>query len=510
MKRLLHKQSGNNPVCRNRTIPVFLLALLFFAQANAQTTSVPYTTPGTYTFTAPSGVTSVTVECWGGGGAGGGATYRYYGGAGGAGGAYATKVVSVTPGNSYTVTVGSGGNGGTGDGPSGGSSWFKNTNTVLAKGGQGGQANGGSAGSGTTSGSIGTPIYKGGDGIDNYYYYGAGGGGAGSTGDGGSVSTYYSWIGGTGTTTGGGDGGDGSYYSSNGGNGHAAGGGGGGAYTTSNYTDYSGGNGGDGQVIVTYALITPSITSFTPSSGCANSTSVVITGTNFTSVTAVKFGGTNAASYTVNSSTQITAIPASGSTGVIKVVTPQGNATSSGTFTINTALSVSASATQSCVGGSSGTITINASGGGGGYTYSLNGGSYQAANTFSGLSAATYTLDVLSGGGCSASTTATVSDYSTSTDNQNTAGTNTWIGHAYDGTNFSRYIGYFSEPETFDESFGGNATCFSLTSSLGTSSIYTETFSVAFKMNSTRNGLYIADLGSDDGSRLTVDGTCRY
>ncbi len=68
------------------------------------------------------------------------------------------------------------------------------------------------------------------------------------------------------------------------------------------------------------------------------------------------------------------------------------------------------------------------------------------------------------------------------------------------------YIGYFSEAETFDENFGGNTTCFNVTSSSGTSSIYTETFSVAFKMNSTRNGLYIADLGSDDGSRLTVDG----
>src|SRR6185437_578707 len=106
-----------------------------------------------------------------------------------------------------------------------------------------------------------------------------------------------------------------------------------------------------------------------------------------------------------------------------------------------------------------------------------------------------------------ASTSATVSDYPTSSDDPSTAGSNTWIGHAYDGTNFSRYIGYFSEAEAFNESFGGNTTCFNVTSSSGTSSIYTETFSVAFKMNSTRNGLYVVDLGSDDGSRLSVDGT---
>ena len=508
MKRLITIKKDHCHFLRiGRLSLVLLIQLLFIITKTDAQNSVPYTSAGTYTFTAPAGVTSVTVECWGGGGAGGGATHRYYGGAGGAGGAYASKVVTVTPGSNYTVTVGQGGNGGTGDGPSGGDSWFKNTTTVLAKGGQGGGGDDGSAGSGTASGSVGTTIYKGGDGIDGYSHYGAGGGGAGSSGNGGSVSTSSSWVGGSGASTGGGDGGDGVSYG-NGNNGISAGGAGSGAYAW-NYSNYSGGDGADGKVIITYSGV-PTITSFTPSSGCANVTSVVITGSNFTGATAVKFGGTNAATYTVNSSTQITAIPASGSTGKIKVTTSQGTATSSGTFTVNSALSVSASTTPSCVGGSTGTITVSASGGGSPYTYSLNGGSYQSGNVFSGLSSGNYTIDVLATGGCSASASATVSDYSTSSDDPNTAGTNTWIGHAYDGTNFSRYIGYFSEAETFDENFGGDATCFNVTSSSGTSSIYTETFSVAFKMNSTRNGLYIADLGSDDGSRLTVDGTLIY
>ncbi len=500
---------------------LFLFPTLFIFGQSSQT----FSSSGTYHWICPTGVTSVTVECWGGGGAGGGVKFNgNYVGAGGAGGAYASKVLTVTPGHNYTVTVGQGGAGSKNDGSDGGDSWFSSASTVIAKGGAGGEGNiaegnDGSPGLGTTSGSVGTTVYKGGDGGTAYYLSfgmwtiyesGGGGGAAGSTGNGGSsVSIWYAVTGGSGTSAGGGDGADGLSNSTGGGNdGNTAGGGGSGAYTTSNL-NYNGGDGADGQVILTYSSA-PTISSFTPSSGCANVTPVVITGSNFTGATAVKFGGTDAASYTVNSSTQITAVPASGSTGTIKVTTSQGTATSSGTFTVNSALSVSSSTTPSCVGGSSGTITVSASGGGSPYTYSLNGGSYQSGNVFSGLSSGNYTIDVSSSGGCSASTTATVSDYSTSADDPNTAGTNTWTGHAYDGTNFSRYIGYFSEAETFNESFGGNYTCFDVTSSSGASSIYTETFSVAFKMNSTRKGLYVVDLGSDDGSRLTVDGTLLY
>ena len=163
--------------------------------------------------------------------------------------------------------------------------------------------------------------------------------------------------------------------------------------------------------------------------------------------------------------------------------------------------------TSSCVGGSTGTITGTASGGSTPYSYSIDGLNYQSANTFSGLSTGNYTLYVKSSGGCITSTPVTVSEYAASTGNQNAAGTNSWIGHAYDGTNFSTYIGTFSQSETFDQNFGGNTTCFPVTSSAGASSIYTETFSVTYRMNSTKNGLYVVDLGSDDGSRLSVDGT---
>jgi len=76
---------------------------------------------------------------------------------------------------------------------------------------------------------------------------------------------------------------------------------------------------------------TPTITSFTPTSG-GTGTSVIITGTHFTG-TEVKFGGTDAASFTVDSDTQITATVGSGSTGKVTVTTPGGTATSSTDFT---------------------------------------------------------------------------------------------------------------------------------------------------------------------------------
>ncbi len=79
----------------------------------------------------------------------------------------------------------------------------------------------------------------------------------------------------------------------------------------------------------------PTISSFTPSSGYVG-TSITITGTNFTGATAVSIGAVAAASYTVNSSTQITATVAAGaSTGTISVTTPGGTATSGSSFTFN-------------------------------------------------------------------------------------------------------------------------------------------------------------------------------
>ena len=80
----------------------------------------------------------------------------------------------------------------------------------------------------------------------------------------------------------------------------------------------------------------PTITSFSPTSGPV-ATSVSITGTNFINVSDVKFKNTSA-TFTVNSSTQITAIVPSGAlTGPIAVTNPSGTATSSTNFTVTVA-----------------------------------------------------------------------------------------------------------------------------------------------------------------------------
>ena len=122
-------------------------SLFFGAAASASAAVVTYTAPNTYQWTAPGGVTSVTVTVIGGGGGGSGGAWSEgncagdagLGGAGGAGGYTVNQVVPVTPGQAYSVTVGGGGAGGARacggnyqNGAPGGSSSF---GSVVATGG---------------------------------------------------------------------------------------------------------------------------------------------------------------------------------------------------------------------------------------------------------------------------------------------------------------------------------------------------------------------------------------
>lgn len=100
----------------------------------------------------------------------------------------------------------------------------------------------------------------------------------------------------------------------------------------------------------------PTLTSFSPSSGGAG-TAVLIKGANFRGATAVRFGGTAAASFSVVDSVTITAVVGAGSSGSVSVVTPAGTASLAGfTFAPSTVPTLSSFAPTSARKGQSVTI----------------------------------------------------------------------------------------------------------------------------------------------------------
>ncbi|MRX69161.1 T9SS sorting signal type C domain-containing protein [Flavobacterium resistens] len=118
-------------------------------------------------------------------------------------------------------------------------------------------------------------------------------------------------------------------------------------------------------------------------------------------------------------------------------------------------------------------------------------------------------------------------------DNQNTYGTNSWIGHVYnfsdaagvspliDTDAFASYLGYFNQANTvsgstisFTQDYNtstSTATCFPITAAGTSQSVYTETFAVRYKMQTTSAvypaGCYFVTIKGDDGVRLYIDGT---
>src|SRR5207253_3238450 len=104
-----------------------------------------------------------------------------------------------------------------------------------------------------------------------------------------------------------------------------------------------------------------SVTGVSPISGpSAGGTPVAISGVNLLNATSVQFGSVNAAGFTVNSATSITAVAPAGTTTVdVVVVTPQGTSARSAddqysyTFSNNGySITLAASTTSPAVGGS--------------------------------------------------------------------------------------------------------------------------------------------------------------
>lgn len=146
-----------------------------------------YTTPGTYSWTCPSGVTSVSVVCVGSGGTGG---YQWSSGGGGGGGLGWKNNISVTPGNTYTVVVGAPGptlvTNATSASAMGNNSYFDSAGLVCGYGaGRGGTGSTGSGNGGYGGGYTGDGGGRGGNGGYDGAWSRAGGGAGGYTGRGG-------------------------------------------------------------------------------------------------------------------------------------------------------------------------------------------------------------------------------------------------------------------------------------------------------------------------------------
>lgn len=154
-----------------------VLTLLFLLAITSEAVVITSATAGSYSWTAPTGISSVTIECWGAGGGGANRTSSNAGGGGGGGGAYAMRqYYPITSGNAYSLRVASA----NAQNVSGGASLFQ-ASACYANGGKGTTANsatGGTGGDNVTS--TGTFKFKGGNG--GTWASGTNGMGGGSSG----------------------------------------------------------------------------------------------------------------------------------------------------------------------------------------------------------------------------------------------------------------------------------------------------------------------------------------
>lgn len=276
----------------------------YFAAAtgilNVDNTKLTYTSSGN--FIVPAGVTSITVEAWGGGGGGGGTNGSGGRARGGGGGGAYTKgtLTGLTPGSSITVTVGGGGAAGNSTSGNAGDGGNSSVGSIVANGGKGASnSSSNSPGDGGSASSVTGNVvqsFAGGNGGNGNGSSNGGGGGGGSA----PSSTLPGQDGSNGSGGTGGNGGNsplpdpegngGRGANNNGnpgaGNGIAPGGGGGGQSDD----DEHGGSGAPGQVIISWQIPCTSYTA-TLSGGAT-----ICSGTS-TDLTVTMSGGTS--DYTV-------------------------------------------------------------------------------------------------------------------------------------------------------------------------------------------------------------------
>jgi hypothetical protein len=206
----------------------------------AQLQTVQVTTfpnPGSVSWTAPLGtIVSCKAECWAAGTAGTTGAGSSSGGPGGKGGEYAAEpLLAVTPGLTYTGTVGTPGAPSAG---AGGDTTFTGDSVTVAA-------------HGTGSGSTNTIHFSSGAGAVNSVGHGGGGGSSGGPYQAGNAGLSTAGTGGAAVASGG-AGGSGDAAGSGAGAGAAPGGGGGGGFGS---PATAGGSGGAGQIIITCTYI---------------------------------------------------------------------------------------------------------------------------------------------------------------------------------------------------------------------------------------------------------------
>ena len=316
-------------VLKQLTLAVVALG---FASVGVSSMAATTTFTSSGNWTVPAGVTSVTVEAWGGGGAGGGQNQNSDGGGGGGGGAYVRSTsIAVTPGDTIAVSVGAGGVGvAGGTGGTGGDSFFNNSTTVMAKGGLGGAPSTGTPPAGglgglaaDSVGPVGSVKFSGGNGgigrDNNTGRGGPGGSSAGTDAVGTAGPAGWSTSTASAAPAGGGIGGNGGSENNNGSapaSGNGGGGGGSGEGTTR-----TGGNGAAGRVVITYVGLPSAVTN---AATAISATGATLNGqiTSDIAATAVTFEYGPTTAY----GTVVTATPASvaanvSSTSVLATIT---------------------------------------------------------------------------------------------------------------------------------------------------------------------------------------------
>lgn len=198
-----------------------------------------------------------------------------------------------------------------------------------------------------------------------------------------------------------------------------------GSSTTNSISATAGNSGGVIMVTATNGCGTSSSSNLTvtaPLSAMANGTNLTCNGDNSGSITVTASNGSPSYSYSTDGSTWSSSASISGlAAGTYTVSTrDQAGCTVTNTVTISEPTAINATTTptnaSSSTAADGSVVVTGTSGGNGGYTYSIDGTTFQSSNAFTGLLTGNYTITVKDANGCTATFTFFV-DFNSGFDN---------------------------------------------------------------------------------------------